>query len=738
MSCCLGMLVPLSVLIGTITLFAPCAVTLPTEDSILGVLRQGTDVVTASEVETRETVLASKTCEWNQMGGGRDCKHGAYKCDTATSLSDAQAICAADSKCGGVSVGPGSRPRYCLKHPKTRCDVDYGNSYVFYAKGSCGTTAGPTATMLCRAAYPQTLTWMKVGGKSIYTDTAEQCLEQVMKHCPQKKYFVHSSEKKNNCPSDCAALTGSGRWDGKCGDCAGCGCVSAAVIETPCPTQQSGNWRNNCGGTNAWSCHRMGHTHTYSITGAAQGPTSVKVTMSDFQNDDCFVGNDAQYHTAVADNSRLNNVVFCQKTQKDGATAAAAAVFTLHGARTDKTGTGIKISTGGKYCGLKYHNRNGRGDGRFRIVCDVSEGQAEGFNIAKVGSAYSLQDSSGSFCEMGWGIRCRFRRSVTRGGKFNFRVAGPPPPPTQAPTHIPIQVTRAPTHSPTHMPIKVTRAPTRSPTQASPSPTYATPTPTGFPNHDSETKCEDDHAGVQQASGGQVTDCAAVATRCDDSMIGPMVRKHCPKTCGMCGSPTPPPTKEPTAVHDGEAHCVDDHAGAQQASNGVITDCRAVQERCNDSMIGPMVQKHCPKTCGKCGSPPPPSATGFPTLATDGQTKCEDDHAGAQQASGGQITDCAAVETRCDDSMIGPMVRKHCPKTCGMCGSPTPPPTKEPTAVHDGKAHCVDDHAGAQQASNGMVTDCRAVETRCNDSMIGPMVQKHCPLTCNKCQPTVG
>ena len=149
--------------------------------------------------------------------------------------------------------------------------------------------------------------------------------------------------------------------------------------------------------------------------------------MSDFQNDDCFVGNDAQYHTAVADNSRLNNVVFCQKTQKDGATAAAAAVFTLHGARTDKTGTGIKISTGGKYCGLKYHNRNGRGDGRFRIVCDVSEGQAEGFNIAKVGSAYSLQDSSGSFCEMGWGIRCRFRRSVTTGGKFNFRVAAPPP-----------------------------------------------------------------------------------------------------------------------------------------------------------------------------------------------------------------------------------------------------------------------------------------------------------------------
>ena len=49
---------------GTITLFAPCAVTLPTEDSILGVLRQGTDVVTASEVETRETVLGACTIRY--------------------------------------------------------------------------------------------------------------------------------------------------------------------------------------------------------------------------------------------------------------------------------------------------------------------------------------------------------------------------------------------------------------------------------------------------------------------------------------------------------------------------------------------------------------------------------------------------------------------------------------------------------------------------------------------------
>merc|ERR1712167_428157 len=84
------------------------------------------------------------------------------------------------------------------------------------------------------------------GGKSIYVNTAAQCLSYVMKHCAAKAYFVHSSEKKNNCPSFCAALTGSGRWDGRCGDCAGCGCVSAKSISTSCPSRHRGNWLNNC------------------------------------------------------------------------------------------------------------------------------------------------------------------------------------------------------------------------------------------------------------------------------------------------------------------------------------------------------------------------------------------------------------------------------------------------------------------------------------------------------------
>jgi outer membrane murein-binding lipoprotein Lpp len=148
------------------------------------------------------------------------------------------------------------------------------------------------------------------------------------------------------------------------------------------------------------------------------------VTISDFQGDACFIGDDAVYHPAVIDASKLSNVMFCQAKEKDNATPVSKppAKYLLHGAGNDHTGAGVRISTGGKYCRLAYHHRNGNGDGRYRILCDqASEGGAEKFNIAALGNGqFSLQDSTGSFCEMGWGIRCRFRRSVTSGGKFKI------------------------------------------------------------------------------------------------------------------------------------------------------------------------------------------------------------------------------------------------------------------------------------------------------------------------------
>ena len=71
------------------------------------------------------------------------------------------------------------------------------------------------------------------------------------------------------------------------------------------------------------------------------------------------------------------------------------------------------------------------------------------------------------------------------------------------------------------------------------------------------------------------------------------------------------------------------------------------------------IRKHCPKTCGLCGS----------SGAAGAGSACEDDDAGAKAASGGSAPSCAAVATQCESPQIGSLVRQHCPKTCGVCSS---------------------------------------------------------------------
>ena len=47
----------------------------------------------------------------------------------------------------------------------------------------------------------------------------------------------------------------------------------------------------------------------------------------------------------------------------------------------------------------------------------------------------------------------------------------------------------------------------------------------------------DDDEGLSAASNGKEPNCAAVAFDClgDDKIIGPLVRKYCPRRCGLCG-----------------------------------------------------------------------------------------------------------------------------------------------------------------------------------------------------------
>ena len=46
--------------------------------------------------------------------------------------------------------------------------------------------------------------------------------------------------------------------------------------------------------------------------------------------------------------------------------------------------------------------------------------------------------------------------------------------------------------------------------------------------------CLDNDAGVKRESNGTAPNCVAVGAHCHNGEIGAMVRKFCPKTCGIC------------------------------------------------------------------------------------------------------------------------------------------------------------------------------------------------------------
>merc|ERR1711881_669160 len=84
-------------------------------------------------------------------------------------------------------------------------------------------------------------------------------------------------------------------------------------------------------------------------------------------------------------------------------------------------------------------------------------------------------------------------------------------------------------------------------------------------------RCTDNDAGMRAASGGTASDCASVASLCNDPDKGPLIRKNCPKTCGAC----------PKAAAAAPKGCKDDDAGMRAASGGTTSDCASVASLCN-------------------------------------------------------------------------------------------------------------------------------------------------------------
>ena len=106
--------------------------------------------------------------------------------------------------------------------------------------------------------------------------------------------------------------------------------------------------------------------------------------------------------------------------------------------------------------------------------------------------------------------------------------------------------------------------------------------------------------------------------------------------------------------------CNDDDPGLQAESRGVASKCAAVKQFCRDPSHGPTMQRYCPRTCGLCSSPPA-ALQAIPMT-------CEDDDAGLKADSQGHASACARQrEELCRHHDQGPIMRKNCPKTCGLC-----------------------------------------------------------------------
>ena len=189
--------------------------------------------------------------------------------------------------------------------------------------------------------------------------------------------------------------------------------------------------------------------------------------------------------------------------------------------------------------------------------------------------------------------------------------------------------------------------------------------------------CVDDDEGVKSLG---APNCAGVAGFCQDPTHGANARKHCPKTCGEC------PAASTTALP--AAACVDDDVGIKKEAD--MPNCAAVAAFCADATNGPIVRKHCPKTCGECATEP----------------ACLDDDVGIKKEVG--MPNCAAVAAFCADATNGPIVRKHCPKTCGECGS-----------------------AGGPCTNTWKNSKCSQMGGFCREqSNRGQEVRTNCPITC--------
>jgi hypothetical protein len=214
--------------------------------------------------------------------------------------------------------------------------------------------------------------------------------------------------------------------------------------------------------------------------------------------------------------------------------------------------------------------------------------------------------------------------------------------------------------------------------------------------------CFDTAGATGITLGGKPATCADLTRYCNHADY---IKKACPKTCGVCTpgapastpapvtpstpAPVTPSTPAPVTPSTSAPVTPSTSAPVTPSTKAPVTPSTGapVTESCTDKRPGSCpswaksgyctekyvdyMARNCPKSCGKCGGGPTPTAQPRPA-PTASPTKCEDQSNTGFALNGNGISSVAAscnhMAVFCNHGSIGQTVRQRCPATCGACG----------------------------------------------------------------------
>jgi len=163
--------------------------------------------------------------------------------------------------------------------------------------------------------------------------------------------------------------------------------------------------------------------------------------------------------------------------------------------------------------------------------------------------------------------------------------------------------------------------------------------------------------------------CPMLKPQCHNETIGEEVRKACPVTCFVCM-----PDHGLTGGAQDSGACFDAVNTGIRFREGPKATCKDLINYCNHTTIGPQVTMSCKLSCGGC------EAHVYAPFYNQFKM-CEDEPlvTEPQFTIAGQAAACEEMESYCQDHMDSYLVRRKCPKTCGVCGKGPPVEKKTET-----------------------------------------------------------